>query len=180
MFRGSRVWLGANRDDVDVSASRLRRSGGEQLIDALVPPKAVKPAVEAPAPLPVLPQLSLPAEVDADGLVLGMARLERSGRLSARELLGVLGWWPGSRVDIGVVAGVLVAASASTGRHVVHGRGGLCLPAAVRQMCGLLSGVPVLLAASPSQQVLVVHPVHTVARLLAEHHTRLAAGDGHG
>jgi hypothetical protein len=47
-------------------------------------------------------------------------------------------------------------------------------------MCGLLSGVPVLLAGSPSQQVLVVHSVHTVARLLTEHHARLAAGGGHG
>ncbi|MFG1954994.1 hypothetical protein [Micromonospora sp. NPDC048830] len=163
-----------------MSAARLSRSGGEQLIGALVPPKTVRPVVGAPVPLPVLPQLSLPADPDADGLMLGMARLDRSGRLSARELLGVLGWRPGSRVDIGVVAGVLVAATASTGRHVVHGRGELCLPAAVRQMCGLLSGVPVLLAASPSQQVLVVHPVHTVARLLTEHHTRLAAGGGHG
>ncbi|MFE9658035.1 hypothetical protein [Micromonospora sp. NPDC006431] len=108
-----------------------------------------------------------------------MARLDRSGRLSARELLGVLGWRPGSRVDIGVVAGVLVAASASTGRHVMRGRGGLCVPAAVRQMCGLLPGVPVLLAASPSQQVLVVHPVDTVARLLTDYHIRLAGGD-HG
>ncbi|MEO3781521.1 hypothetical protein ABGB16_33045 [Micromonospora sp. B11E3] len=162
-----------------MSSARLPRSGGEQLIGALVPPKTVSPVVGDPAPLPVLPQLSLPADPDPDGLAFGMARLDRSGRLSARELLGVLGWRPGSRIDIGVVAGVLVAASASAGRHVVRGRGGLCLPAAVRQMCGLLPGVPVLLAASPSQQVLVVHSVGTVARLLTEHHIRLAAGD-HG
>jgi hypothetical protein len=163
---------------VDMSPSRLLQSGGEQLIGALVPPTITRP-VRAPAPLPVLPRLTLPVDLEADGLVLGMARLDRSGRLSARELLGVLGWGPGSRVDIGVVAGVLVAASATTGRHVVRGRGGLCLPASVRQMCGLLPGVPVLLAASPSQGILVVHPVDTVARLLTEHHTRLSGGD-HG
>lgn len=160
-----------------MSSNRLRLADGEQVIGALVPPKITRP-VRAPAPLPVLPRLILPADPDVGALVVRMARLDRSGRLSARELLDVLSWRPGSRVDIGVVAGVLVAASASSGRHVVRDRGGLCLPAAVRQMCGLLTGVPVLLAASPSQEVLVVHPVDTLVRLLTEHHSRLA-GDDH-
>jgi hypothetical protein len=110
--------------------------------------------------LPALPRLSLPADADPDGLVLGMARLDRSGRLSARELLGVLGWRPGHRVDIGVVAGVLVIASAAAGLHVVRGRGGLSVPAAARRMCGLPCGVPVLLVASPARKLRLVLQRH--------------------
>lgn len=159
-----------------MGSTGLPRAGGEQLIGALVPPRITRPAGRVPAPLPVLPRLSLPTDAGPDGLVLGMARLDRSGRLSARELLGVLGWRPGHRVDIGVVAGVLVAASATTGQHVVRGRGELGLPAAARRMCGLPAGVPVLLAASPSQDVLVIHRASIVAQVLTEYHARLAGG----
>ncbi|GAA5199565.1 hypothetical protein GCM10023322_75450 [Rugosimonospora acidiphila] len=155
------------------------RAGEEQLIGALIPPKIANRADRVPAPMPVLPRLSLPSDQNPDGLVLGMARLDRSGRLSARDLLGALGWQPGHRIDIGIVAGVLVASSSPTGQHVVHGRGELSLPATARSMCNLPPGVSVLLAASPAQNVLVIHPVATVARLLIEHHARLTAGGEH-
>ncbi|MEH1128203.1 hypothetical protein [Micromonospora sp. CPCC 206061] len=162
-----------------MGSTGLPRAEGERLIGALVPLKVTRPTGRAPAPLPALPRLSLPTDTDPDGLVLGMARLDRSGRLSARELLGVLGWRPGHRVDIGVVAGVLVIASATAGLHVVRGRGELSVPAAARRMCGLPRGVPVLLVASPAQAVLVIHPVKVVAGLLAAYHTELVDGD-HG
>ncbi|MGH3712477.1 MAG: hypothetical protein ACRDT4_03310 [Micromonosporaceae bacterium] len=160
-----------------MGSSGLPHVGGEQLVGVLVPPKITTRSDLAAGPLPMLPRLSLPTGSDSDGLVLGMARLDRSGRLSARDLLGVLGWRPGHRVDIGIVEGVLVAASAASGQHVVRGRGELSLPAAARRMCGLPPGVPVLLAASPAQNVLVLHPASAVARLLVEHHARLAGGD---
>ncbi len=163
-----------------MGATEQLHSGEEQLINALIPPKIAKRAGPAPAPLPVLPKPSLPSNRDPDALVLGMARLDRSGRLSARDLLGVLGWQPGHRVDIGIVAGVLVTMSASTGQHVVHSRGELSLPTAARRMCGLPDGASVVLVASPAQDVLVIHPVSTVARLLIEHHARLEAGGEHG
>jgi hypothetical protein len=71
---------------------------------------------------------------------------------------------------------VLVVGSVATGLHVVGSRGELGLPAAARRMCGITPGPPVLLAASLSHGVLMVHSTAAVARLLADWYTSLTAG----
>lgn len=70
--------------------------------------------------MPVLP--TLPSGVDPAGLTVEIARLDRSGRVSARRLLRVLGWDAGHRVAIGVPGGVLVVGSSPTGLHAVGAR----------------------------------------------------------
>lgn len=149
--------------------SRPRAGLEERLIGALVPTSIARPR-PVPAPLPTLPTLNLPTATGADDLLLGVARFDHSGRVSARSLLRALGWRPGHRVDVGVVDGALVIGSLATGQHIVGSRGELSLPTAARQMCGIVPG--------PPQDLLVIHPASTVARLLSEFHTRLAgAGD---
>lgn len=148
------------------------RTDREQLIGALVPGPIGRPP-PSPPPLPALPPLRLPTDAGADTALLDLARLDRSGRVHARPLLDALGWGAGHRVDIAVVAGVLVVGSTPGGLHVVGSRGVLTLPAAARSMCGIEPGVPVVLLASPAQNVLVVHPANTITRLLAQHHARL-------
>jgi hypothetical protein len=62
---------------------------------------------------------------------------------------------------------------------VLGDRGELALPAAARQMCGIAASSAVVLATYPELDLLVVHPVSTVALLLNKHHARLAGtGDG--
>jgi hypothetical protein len=153
------------------------RVAAEQLISALVPVLLPRP-VPVPAPLPALPERRLP---DGAGVpALGIARLDRSGRVSARPLLRDLGWRRGHRVDVDVdvPAAVLLVGSSVTGRQVVGDRGELALPAAARQMCGIQARSTVVLAAYPGLALLVVHPAHSVARLLSQHHTRLVDADG--
>ncbi|MFI7520622.1 hypothetical protein [Micromonospora globbae] len=94
--------------------------------------------------------------------------------MSAQHLLRGLGWPPYHRLDIQPRHGMLVACSASDGRHQVGSRGDLPLPANARQLCRIEPGQPVLLAAIVTHDLLVVHPVSTVARLLADLHTQLA------
>ena len=53
----------------------------------------------------VPPRLTLGGGLD---LLVETARLDASGRLTARALLRVLGWTPGHRVDIAVTEDVLV------------------------------------------------------------------------
>ncbi|MFV2104722.1 hypothetical protein [Micromonospora sp. LOL_024] len=72
---------------------------------------------------------------------------------------------------------MLVIAACESGRHQVGSRGELPLPVSVRQMCRFEPGQPVLLAALVTHDVLVVHPVSAVARLLADLHADLAGGD---
>lgn len=150
----------------------------EQLVEPLLPDVATE-SVAVPPPLPVLPPLTLPA-VTAE-LLLDVAVIDRSGRFSARGLLAALGWRPGDRVAIDAVHGAAVISPAVTypaaGRSRIGARGELAVQAPVRALCGLSVGEAVVLAACPSQQRLIVHPAHTVARLLADYHARLTAGD---
>jgi hypothetical protein len=121
-----------------------RRRCEERLIGMVVPRPLPRP-VPPPTVLPVLPVRHLPA--DADDVLLDVARLDRSGRLSARGLLRDLGWTSGHRVAIDVIDGAITVRSAPTGRHTVGSRGELAVPSAARQLCGIGAAQPVVLAA---------------------------------
>jgi bifunctional DNA-binding transcriptional regulator/antitoxin component of YhaV-PrlF toxin-antitoxin module len=156
---------------IGMKSRKPLRTVPEQLISALVPAPIPRPR-PSPTRLPVLPARRLPTGPDA--LVLDMARLDRSGRLSARALLRALGWRPGHHVDIDVVDGAIVIVSAATGRQAVGAHGELALPTTARQLCGMVPRSAVVLAAHPSLDLVVIHPASTVARLLGEFHARLA------
>lgn len=143
----------------------------EQLIGALIPDRRRRPET-ARTPLPELPA----ARLRADDLILDVARLDRSGRLSARGVLAALGWEPGARVWVDAVRGSAVIGRSSAGRGVVDPRGSIAVPIAVRDLCGIAPGDSVVLAASPSTQRLLVHPAAVVARLVADLHLRLLEG----
>ncbi|RJQ84685.1 AbrB/MazE/SpoVT family DNA-binding domain-containing protein [Amycolatopsis panacis] len=151
--------------------TRLRRPR-EQLIAALVP-DAAKP-LPSPAPLPTLAAPRLPAG-SGSGLLIGTARIDRTGRVHERSLFRALGWGPGRRLALETVRGLIVIAPDPGGGHAVDRRGAITLPAAARRMCGIEPGPPLLLAAAVREQVLVVHPATLAAHLLAEHY-RTAAG----
>ncbi len=108
--------------------------------------------------------------------MLGVACPDRSGRVTERGLLDALHWGPGQRINIRPQAGILVIASTPVGRYVVGSRGELPLPAAARKMCGIVAGQPVLLAAFPSHDLLVIHTARTVAGLLADLHDQAIGG----
>lgn len=148
---------------------RIRHDGRppEQLISAIVlNPGERRPP--PPAPPPALPTAA-PAR-DPDTLLIGIARLDRSGRVHERTLFAALGWSPGHELGLDTAAGGIVVASVPGGRHRIDDRGALALPAAARRMCGIEPGPPVVLAAAVDQQLLLVHPAASVARLLADHH----------
>lgn len=53
----------------------------------------------------------------------------------------------------------------------------LTIPATARRLCGITDGSRVLLAASPTQRLLVLHSEATITALLCTHHTRLDHAD---
>jgi hypothetical protein len=114
--------------------------------------------------------------MSAAEVMLGMACPDRSGRVTERALLHALNRSPGQRVNIRPQAGILVIALAPAGRYVVGSRGELPLPVAARRMCRIVVGRPLLLAAFPGHDLLVIHPARTVARLLADLHAEAIGG----
>ncbi|MEV4346278.1 hypothetical protein AB0J83_17550 [Actinoplanes sp. NPDC049596] len=125
----------------------------------------------------------MPIGGDAAYVLLDTARLDASGRFSARRLLRSLGWPPGHRVDAVVVGDAVVFAGSPTGQQAVGSRGELAVPAATRALAGIDNDGHVVLAAVLDHDVLLVHAgamvllVHAramVTQLLPEHYADLA------
>jgi bifunctional DNA-binding transcriptional regulator/antitoxin component of YhaV-PrlF toxin-antitoxin module len=145
----------------------------EQVTSALLPDStAPRPAPRAIS-LSRLPAPHQPSSDGPDALHVGVACADRSGRIHERALLRALGWEPGHALEIDTSGGMIAITSAAGGRHRVDDRGALALPAAARRRCGVTIGPPVVLVAALRQQLLVVHPAATVARILAAHHAKL-------
>ncbi|WP_426513214.1 hypothetical protein ACPPVO_22875 [Dactylosporangium sp. McL0621] len=156
--------------------SRGIPAAAEQMIAALMPAPLPR---SRPQP-PPLPSLPFPCTSPAQTLPqLDIARLDQSGRVSARLLLEQLGWRPGQRLRTDDANRAVLIWPDDAGAPLVGARGDLTLPAAVRQMCAIETGGLVVLAADLDRGLLVVHPAETVARLLSHLHIRLMA-DGHG
>lgn len=154
--------------------ARHLRSNSEQLISALLPDVHTTRAAPRPVSLPSLP---VPTPPPGDGqLVLGVARVDRSGRVHERALLRGLGWGPGQELSVDTIRGAIVITASHGAAHHVDDRGAITLPTAVRRMCGLPTGPPVVLLADIAQQVLVVLAATTVTHMLAAHTAALTGG----
>ncbi|ROO60449.1 hypothetical protein EDC02_2329 [Micromonospora sp. Llam0] len=153
-----------------------RRRDREQFIGALIPTPLPDRPRPRPAPIPALPAPRPPATGPSEEILIGTARPDHPGRVTERGLLRALRWDPGHPIDIHPHDGMLVIASTPAGQHAVGSRGELPLPASVRQMCAIVAGQPLLLAALIDHDLLVIHPASTVKRLLADLHTRITGG----
>jgi bifunctional DNA-binding transcriptional regulator/antitoxin component of YhaV-PrlF toxin-antitoxin module len=150
----------------------------ERLLAALVPGPAHHDAIDRP-PLPALSAPQLPPLDPSTDLHLSMARLDWSGRVHQRALLQTLGWTARDTLDIIVVDTAILITPSPTGLHTLGPNTELTIPAAARHLSGIADGSRVLLAASPTQQILILHPVGTITALLRAHHAHLAQADDH-
>jgi hypothetical protein len=152
----------------------LRHPGThEQLIAALLPDVTAPQPTPLPAPMPSLPAPNPPRLPDPETLLLGTARLDRSGRVHERTLFRALGWEPGHELTIDTVEDVIVISSVSGGGHRIDDRRALALPAAARRMCGIAIGPPVVLIAAVPEQTVLIYPAITVTGVLAAQYATL-------
>lgn len=100
--------------------------------------------------------------------VYALSAVDKSGRVADRSIVRVLGWVPGTRLDIREQAGIIVVRPAADGVHCIGDRRHLRVPLAVRRWCRLAAGDRVLLAADCAIGVLVAHPLAVLDRLLAD------------
>ena len=107
---------------------------------------------------------SLPDEV-----VYGFGRIDVSGRVGDRAIVGVLGWRPGDRLTFTVAAGVVIARRDPGGLAVMPAKPYLTIPAALRHRCGLRPGDRVLLAVFPGEDALAAFSFAVVDQALRVH-----------
>ena len=82
-------------------------------------------------------------------MVYGFGRIDASGRVADRAVIGALGWRGGDRLTLTADAGVVIARRDPGGMVTVPARPYIVIPAALRRRCGLRAGDRVLLAALP-------------------------------
>ncbi len=150
------------------------------LIAPLIPPRARPGARKhgGAAPARRLPLAAAP-QVPAvpDDVVYGTGRMDESGRVGDRAMIGVLGWQPGDRLTLTAAAGVMVARRDPGGLVTMPAKPYLVIPAALRRRCGLRPGDHVLLAASPSEDELTAYSFAVVDQALRAH-APVPSGEG--
>ncbi len=142
------------------------------LIAPLIPPRARpgvrehgRPGLARRLPLAATPQV--PAV--PDDVVYGTGRMDESGRVGDRGMIGILGWRPGDRLTFTAAAGVMVARRDPGGMVTMPAKPYLVIPAALRRRCGLRAGDHVLLAASPGEDKLTAYSFAVVDQALRAH-----------
>lgn len=145
----------------------------EQLIGALVPAFAERHT--EPARLPGLPA-PRPASPTGTDPVVGMARIDRTGRVRERSVFDALDWRPGQRLRLDTLDEVIVLVADPVGHHRVDKRGAITLPAAARQMCDIERGPALVLTGIPLEQRLFVHSATILTRLLADFYHEILGG----
>jgi hypothetical protein len=70
----------------------------------------------------------------------GFGRIDVSGRVGDRAIVGVLGWRPGDRLTLTAAAGVVIARRDPGGLVTMPAKPYLTIPAALRHRCGLRPG----------------------------------------
>ncbi|HEV2936474.1 MAG TPA: AbrB/MazE/SpoVT family DNA-binding domain-containing protein [Streptosporangiaceae bacterium] len=109
-------------------------------------------------------------------VVYGFGRIDASGRVADRVTIAALGWRGGDRLTVTAEAGVMVARRDPGGMVTVPSRPYVVIPAPLRRRCGLRAGDHVLLAASPSEDMLAAYSFAVVDQALQAHVP--AAGGG--
>ena len=142
------------------------------LIAPLIPPRARLGAREHGRPtnacrLPLAAAPAVPAV--PDDVVYGTGRIDESGRVADRAMIGALGWRPGDRLTLTAAAGVVVALRDPAGMIAMPAKPYLVIPAALRRRCGLRPGDHVLLAASPRADKLTAYSFAVVDQALRTH-----------
>jgi bifunctional DNA-binding transcriptional regulator/antitoxin component of YhaV-PrlF toxin-antitoxin module len=119
-------------------------------------------------PLPLAPAAP-DAPALPDEVVYGFGRMDVSGRIGDRAIVGVLGWQPGDRLTLTGAAGVVIARRDPGGLVSMPVKPYLTIPAALRQRCGLQTGDRVLLAVFPGQDALAAYSFAVVDQALRAH-----------
>jgi hypothetical protein len=101
-------------------------------------------------------------------LQVGIAAVDRSGRLREQRLLHAFCWAPGDRTTVEVQPRSVIMWRDGRGRAVIDTRGQFFLPAAGRRLFGIAPGDRVVLLAEPQAGLLVICPVAIVAALVSD------------
>jgi hypothetical protein len=129
-------------------------------------------ASRRPLTLPHLPALRGPQQVTC-----AFTAIDVHGRLAAPSLLHLLGWGPGTTLEVADRGGLLLLTVSDLGTQTVTARWHFLLPAHIRHWHGLGAGTRLLLVADPDAARLVVHPPNALHAMITQLHHEALGGD---
>ncbi|WP_337824691.1 hypothetical protein [Amycolatopsis sp. A1MSW2902] len=134
----------------------------------------------APLAVPVerLPLPTVPAPSRHADFAYALSRLDGSGRLSATSVLAQLRWRTSVRLDATVVGTSIVFRPDRHGPFALDPKRKVVIPHLLRRPCRLRTGDQALLVADVRENVLVVHPMAVLDKLVLARHASLIEGDG--
>ncbi|MFI5614039.1 hypothetical protein [Amycolatopsis sp. NPDC051903] len=148
---------------------------------AVVPP--IIPGASPDGPLasliPAAQPLPLPVGAPRGrraGLVYSLSRVDASGRLSALPLLARLRWQTSIRLAATVVGSSVVFVPDRHGVFALDPKRKVIVPLLLRRPCGLRTGDQALLVADLHENVLVVHPMAALDKIVLGYHSSLIGG----
>ena len=106
----------------------------------------------------------------------GFGRMDVSGRVGDRAVIGRLGWKLGDRLTLTGAEGVVVVRRDPAGLVVMPVKPYVVIPAVLRRRCGLRTGDRVLLAVFPGEDALAAYSFAVVDQALRAHAP--AVGEG--
>lgn len=140
---------------------------GDRLVAAVVPSSSLL-SVNEPEGVP-LPVVDLATLYRDASIFYGMGRVDRSGRVSERSVVGRLSWASGDRLQVNVVSGVVVFQRNPHGPLVLTARSYVPIPTSVQARCGVHAGDRVLLAAAHAHGLLAVYPFSVLDKMMAQY-----------
>lgn len=143
------------------------RTAAQEIVAALaipLPQASAEPL--RPLPLTSLYQLSRDTTMLYD-----VDRVDESGRISNRDIVRVLGWHPGDRLDVIPALGGIVILSSPDGLLTVSAGPRILIPAAARRIHHIETGDHVLLAAAPEYGIVIIHTRQAVNDMLLRYHS---------
>lgn len=124
-----------------------------------------------PLTLPYLPPLR------GSQVTCTLTTIDVHGRLAAPALLQLLGWGPGTSLQVADRGGLLLLTVGDLGTQTVTAQLHVLLPAHVRHWHGLCAGTRLLLVADLDAARLVVHPPAALDAMITRMHREVFGGD---
>jgi bifunctional DNA-binding transcriptional regulator/antitoxin component of YhaV-PrlF toxin-antitoxin module len=130
----------------------------------------VPPDIHPPAPANAIPIPPLQKAPFTSPLLLGLAAINRSGRLSEQRLVSALGWAPGDRLATEATHDMIIIRRSADGPFTLDSRGQVFLPHGLQTLFSITTGDRVVLVAVPQHDMLIIHTISTIAGLIATYY----------
>jgi bifunctional DNA-binding transcriptional regulator/antitoxin component of YhaV-PrlF toxin-antitoxin module len=155
------------------TAARHAPATAQTIVAALaLPPSPLAPQPVRPLPLTSLDQLPRDASMLYD-----IARIDDSGRIKNHEIIKILGWRAGDKLEMILTQGAIIIRPSPDGHFSIPQRPRIIIPLTARKRHAIGPGDHVLVAAAPDYGVMIVYPVATLNEMIACYHSTNPASE---